>query len=124
MPDELVQPVDKTRPRRRDVEARYPNVYVWFVLMSAMDIFLTYIVLWLGGSEVNKIANAVLQAFGFTGMIVFKFLLVIFVIGLCEILGRHNDKTGRRLAQWAVAITCIPVVWSSVMLTLNWMSMT
>lgn len=116
---DIVRPLDKAASRRSSPEARYPNVYVWFVLMSAMDIFLTYIVLWLGGSEVNQIANKVLQTFGFTGMIVFKFVLVILVIGICEIIGRHNDATGRRLAEWAVAITCIPVVYTSVMLGLN-----
>lgn len=103
-------------------EPRYPTIYTWFVFLSAMDVLLTYIVLRLGGGEVNHVANAILQRFNFTGMIVFKFALVILVIGICELVGKHHDARGKRLAEWAVAITCIPVVYTSLMLGLHKLS--
>ncbi|GJM26427.1 MAG: hypothetical protein DHS20C16_28420 [Phycisphaerae bacterium] len=100
----------------RGGQMRYQNAYVWFVFVSALDIMLTWAILQSGGSEVNPIADAVIQRFGLQGMVAFKFALVIFVIIMCEWLGRRSDKHGRKIAEWAVAITSIPVVLSFVML--------
>ena len=88
----------------------YENHYAWFVLVSALDLMLTWIVLHAGGREANAIAAAVLQRWGLEGMVVFKFALVVFVIALCEVIGRRNHAAGRRLATWAVALTCLPLV--------------
>ena len=77
---------------------RYPNTYVWFVFVSAMDIMLTWAILVLGGAEVNPVARVVINAWGLPGATLFKFSLTIFVILTCEIVGRHRDRLGRRLA--------------------------
>lgn len=97
-------------------EPLYPNPYVWFVLASALDVFLTFLVLQLGGREVNKVAAWILDHFGLAGMTVFKFALVTFVILLCQIIGRRNRAAGRRLAEWAVALTFIPVTFTLALL--------
>ena len=102
--------------RRRSGQMRYQDAYVWFVFVSALDITLTWVILQSGGVEVNPIADAVIQTFGLQGMVAFKFALVIFVIIMCEWLGRRSDRQGRKIAEWAVAITSIPVVLSFVML--------
>ena len=49
-------------------------------------------------------------------MVFYKFALVVFVILLCQVVGRLRPATGRRLAEWAVAITFIPVTFTTVML--------
>ena len=108
---------DAATPSRR--EPLYPNVYVWFVFVSFLDVMLTYVVLSLGGREVNHVANWVLQTFGIGGMVLFKFALVAVVILICETVGRRKLTTGRRLAEWAVAITCIPVTRSTFMLLMD-----
>lgn len=90
--------------------ALYPNIYAWFVFLSAMDIMLTCIVLYFGGTEVNVLADWVFQRWGLPGMVVYKFLLVVFVVMICEIVGRLNMPRGRRLAKWAVVVTAVPVV--------------
>jgi hypothetical protein len=95
---------------------RYPNEYVWFVFVSALDLMLTWIVLHFGGREANGIANTILQRFGLVGFVVFKFGLVILVISLCEVIGRHNDRAARRIASFAVVVTCLPVILSLVLL--------
>jgi hypothetical protein len=95
---------------------RYPNEYVWFVFVSALDLMLTWIVLHFGGREANGIANTILQRFGLVGFVIFKFALVVLVICLCEVIGRHNDRVARRIATFAVAITCLPVLLSIVLL--------
>lgn len=96
---------------------RFPYFYLALVFVSALDLILTYIVILIGGIEVNPIANAVLQSpADFHGLIVYKFLIVAAVVLICEFISRHADVTGRRLAGWAVAISAFPVVWSTLLL--------
>lgn len=94
----------------------YPNRYVWFVFLSAMDVLMTFVILSIGGREANSIANAILQRFGFAGLTIFKFVLVVFVILLCEFIGRKDEPKGRRLAEWAIVLTCLPVVIAFILL--------
>ena len=71
------------------------------------------------GGEVNLIdtpgypdflADAVISYRGLPGLILFKLALTLFVILMAEIIGRRKHKTGRSLAEWAVAISAIPIV--------------
>jgi hypothetical protein len=112
-PDQSEQadpPAQATSARRRGPLALYPNAYVWFIFVSAMDLFLTTVVLYFGGREVNVLANSVLMAWGLRGLAVFKFAMVVVVIGCCELIGRQRPRTGRWLARFAVGVTAIPVV--------------
>lgn len=102
---------------------RYPNAYVWFVFVSSMDIILTWFILYLlEGREVNPIAEAVIANFGLPGAIGFKFAIMLFVIVMCEIVGREKDETGRMLSRIAVIISSVPVVWSTLLITPMMMS--
>ena len=94
----------------------YPNRYVWFVLLSTLDLLFTFVILRLDGREANGVADWVLRRYGIAGMTLFKFALVAFVILLCEVVGRHDDRSGRRLAEWSIALTCVPVVIALVLL--------
>jgi hypothetical protein len=94
----------------------YPNLYVWFVLLAALDVMFTWVVLYLGGWEANKLAAWVIERGDLPGTVSFKFVLVILVVGVCEVVGRRKDRLGRRLAQWAVALTALPVVLALVQL--------
>ncbi len=95
---------------------RYQQEYLWFVFVSALDVMLTWTILVLGGSEVNVVADAVIARAGLTGIVAYKFSLVVFVIIMCEVVGRRRPHVGHKLAEWAVAITAIPVVLSFVQL--------
>lgn len=88
----------------------YPNRYVWFVFLSAMDVMMTYVVLRFGGSEANNVAAWILYHWGFIGMIIFKFVLVALVIIICEYVGRRNRSYGRLLIHAGLVLTCLPVV--------------
>jgi hypothetical protein len=103
-------PASEPSPRFGRGQVLYPNAYVWFVFVSAMDVFMTAIILGFGGAEVNPIADSVLSAWGVTGMVIFKFAIVLLVILLCELIGRLRHRTGRRLAYFAVGITAVPMV--------------
>ena len=101
------------------LEPLYPDRYTWFVFLSALDVMFTYLVLWFGGSEANKIANWVLNKFGFTGMIWFKFALVVVVILICEFVGRRKPSAGRLLIHLSLLVTCFPVVIASGLLIIE-----
>lgn len=97
-------------PSRWSQAVLYPNAYSWYVLLASLDIMLTCVILASGGFELNTIANAVIERWNLTGMVVYKFSLVMLVVLICEIIGRQDDRLGRKLAEWSVAITAIPVV--------------
>jgi len=90
--------------------ARYPQAYVWFVFVSALDLMMTWVVLYFGGREVNVLADYILDRWALTGMVVYKFALVILVIFICEIVGHYRPRLGRRLSIFAVVITLVPVI--------------
>ena len=94
----------------------YPNEYAWLIFVSALDVMLTWIILYTGGYETNVLADAVVGRFGLPGLVVFKFALVLLVIVICETVGRRKPITGRRLAVASIAITCLPVVVSFTLL--------
>ncbi len=98
---------------------RYPTHYTWLVFVSALDIMFTWIVLHFGGREVNGLALAVLEQYGLTGIVLFKFALVTLLIVLCECIGRRHDSAGRRLATFAIIITLLPVTLASLQLLLH-----
>src|SRR4051812_31621452 len=94
----------------------YPNEYAWLIFVSALDVMLTWVILYTGGYETNVLADAVVGRFGLPGLVGFKFALVLLVIVICEAVGRRRPVTGRRLAVAAIAITCLPVVISFMLL--------
>ncbi|MBU0616708.1 MAG: hypothetical protein KKI02_03225 [Planctomycetes bacterium] len=110
---------------------RYPNAYVWFIFLAALDIMLTYLILHpvlfprdvtmteSRGAEENVVAGWVIERWDVPGMVVFKFVLVAVVVVLCEVIGRHRDATGRRIAEWAVAVTVIPVLVALVQMGMD-----
>ncbi|MEM6552372.1 MAG: DUF5658 family protein [Planctomycetota bacterium] len=90
--------------------------YIWVIVGATLDVLLTGIILAMGGREINPVANAVLKAHGFTGMVVFKYIAVFVVLVGCEFVTRHNARSGRRLCALLVAIHFAPVVWSTGLL--------
>lgn len=95
---------------------RYPNSYTWLLLLSSMDIMLTWVILLFGGGEVNPIARKVIDLFALPGMIIYKFALIVFFITICEIIGTMRDSTGWLLSKFSVIIACVPVVWAMYLL--------
>lgn len=95
---------------------RYPVLYAAFITVATLDIAFTWVILSLGGVEVNPVARLVIDAWALNGAIAFKYALTLFVIVLCEAIGRHRDRAGRMLAVAAVVISAVPVIWSSSLL--------
>jgi uncharacterized membrane protein len=94
-------------------EMRYQNAYTWLVLVSALDVMLTLVVLVaMNGFEINPVAAAVIHTLGYGWAIIFKFAIVVLVVLICEVVGRMNDRSGRKLARAAVAINSLPVIYT------------
>jgi len=85
-------------------------MYVWFVLVSALDIMVTVTLLvHLGAQEVNSFAQWSIEQFGTWGLIGLKFLCAILVIVICEIVGRRRPRVGRGLALAAIFLSLLPI---------------
>jgi hypothetical protein len=101
-------------------EMRYQNAYVWLVLVSALDVILTLLAVYVWeGREINPIAAAVIEAMGFAWGIVLKFASILLVIIICEVVGRHDDRKGQALAILAILLnvaaamyTCALLIWA------------
>lgn len=92
------------------VHVLYPDRYVWYVFVSALDIILTVTVLvHLGMREANTFAQWSIDRFGTWGLIGLKFLSVIVVVMICEFIGRRDVRRGGRLAYIAIGLSLIPI---------------
>ncbi len=96
----------------------FPNGYVWFVFLSALDIMLTRVILRLGGSEANGIAHKIVRNYGIVGLVAYKFLLVTLVILICEYIGRRKKEAARILLSIGIMCTCLPVLIAFALLML------
>ncbi len=95
---------------------RFPYLYLIFVGFSSADVLLTWIILKMGGDEVNPIAKLVISAWGLQGAIGFKFALTLFVVVSCEVIYRVRPRTARSLILVALAIAAFPPMYSIFLL--------
>ena len=77
---------------------QFPNLYLWLVFLSALDVALTRVILYFGGVEVNPLAQWIIDEGGQMGMSLFKFAIVVVVILICEYTARLDRRTAFRLA--------------------------
>ena len=93
-----------------------------FVLVSAMDVFMTYILLSQDGGqfvESNPVARFFIYGWGVKGMVYFKFAMVAFVCVLSQIIARHRPRTARWLLLGATAVVALVVAYSLKLLVLH-----
>jgi hypothetical protein len=118
-PARLLRPVVRP-PRALTQPVLFPSRYAWYVLVCFLDLIVTNtIIAHFGGVEANAIAQRAIALAGFWGLIAFKVCSMIVVITICEIVGRRREPTGRRVAEWAIALSSIPVVLGLMQIPLN-----
>lgn len=107
----------QTIPNTREPKTRqsrplaFQGAYVWLVFVAALDIMFTWIVLYKQGVELNPVANSMIRVFGAKALVAYKFVLISFVIILCEIAHRKNrHKAAVVLISFAILMTCVPVI--------------
>jgi hypothetical protein len=94
----------------------------WFILVNALDVFLTFVLLYLEDfRESNIIASYVLERWGVTGMVYFKFGLVAFITVIAQVAARKKLSLGRWLLNFGTFLTGVVVVYSSFLLV-RWTS--
>jgi len=90
-----------------------------FVVVSSMDLFMTYILLSRGGGqfvESNPVARFFLREWGPDGLIGFKFAMVALVCVLAQIISRPKPDVARWLLLGATALIAVVVVYSLMLL--------
>jgi hypothetical protein len=112
MSDEAPEP----RPGFLRRRVLYPGPYSGFVLVSALDLLLTWRILVRGGRELNWIADRVIEYFGRGGIVAFKFTIVVLVIITCELVGRHSRRLGLFLIMTGIILPSCAVVAAVVQL--------
>lgn len=113
-------PTNGRPPAAEGVAALYPQHYAWYIFLSALDVLFTWVVLHADGSELNALADWVIRTYNLHGVIVYKFVLVLIVMTVCEIVGRRSNETGLKLARWAVILSAFPVtVGAAHLLTIS-----
>lgn len=99
-----------TAETRATAQVLYPDHYVWYILLSALDIMITTFVLaHLHMREANTFAQWSINHFGTWGLIGLKFASAILVILICEHIGRRHPTRARHLAAAAIAISLFPI---------------
>ena len=97
----------------------------WFVLASALDVALTFLVLHYSNNgmthgtfvESNPLARWFISHWGFRGMAGYKLLMTLIVVVIAEFVGRQKPTVARMLL-WGGTIVVASVVIHSVRLLL------
>jgi hypothetical protein len=90
----------------------FQNETTIFILVSALDIFMTYILLRFGAIESNPVANFVFQKWGFQGMIAFKLVIVSIVCVIAQLVATRKPATAQFLLNTGSVLTGSVVIYS------------
>lgn len=89
---------------------------VWFVLVSALDVFMTYLLIRQPDfTEGNPVAAYFLNHWGVKGMIYYKFFMVAFVAVIAQVIARSREDIATRLLQFATVVVGGVVIYSLVL---------
>ena len=90
-----------------------------FVVVSSMDLFMTYILLSRSNGqfiEANPVARFFISGWGPKGLVYFKFAMVAFVCVLAQIIARAKPRAARWLLRGATCLVAIVVIYSLTLL--------
>lgn len=90
---------------------------IWFVVVSALDYFMTYTMLQHPDEnfrfiESNPIASFFLNHWGIKGLLYFKLTIVTVVVVICQIVARQNIKLARGVLYLGTTIVSAVVIYS------------
>lgn len=85
----------------------------WFILVSVLDILLTYKLL-SGGKivEANPIARFFIDRWGAKGMVFYKMGMVAFITVLAQLIATKNTNAARWVLLFGIIVSAIVVVYS------------
>jgi hypothetical protein len=85
--------------------------YLGFLLLNMFDLFLTGWIFKHSGEEANGLALWVLNEFGKSGFAVYKFIMVLVLIVVCEIIAAQNVQRARMVILGGCALYLAVVIW-------------
>ncbi len=86
-----------------------------FILVNVLDIYLTYLLLNIGGDETNPIANYFFRRWNIQGLVAFKMVVVAVVTVLAQVVARKNLKRAKQLLYIGTGIVFAVVVYSGML---------
>ncbi|MEZ6124894.1 MAG: DUF5658 family protein [Planctomycetaceae bacterium] len=105
----------------------YETELSWFILVGALDVFMTYLLLRFSAEgrtqnpfiEGNPVARWVLHRWGLRGMVIFKFAMIALVAAIAEFVGQQRSETGRNLLRLGTLIVGGVVIYSLKLMISN-----
>ncbi len=88
---------------------RFPVMYGLLLLAGTLDVVITSLALYLGGSELNALAALVLSAFGIPGLVSLKFAGIYLFILICEAAALRRAGVAPLLVGVAIALNLCAV---------------
>jgi len=85
----------------------FPTEYGLFIAANLLDLFLTMVFIRYGAGEANPFARWVILNAGKTAFAAYKLVLMLFVIGLCELVGRRRKGLARLLIWFGIVVTAL-----------------
>jgi hypothetical protein len=87
-------------------------------MLSVADLALTYALIRDGDGQVyesNPIAEAWLSAYGWSGLVLFKLLIILIVAALAAVVSLSRPRTGGHILTFACLAVAVVVAYSSQM---------
>ncbi len=89
-----------------------------FILVNVLDIYMTYALLAVGGSEANPVARFFLDRWGFDGMIAFKMMIIAFYCVVTLFIASHNLDRAKSLLRFGTVIVAMVVIYGACLMML------
>lgn len=121
--ESVPNPAEETDPHTRSILSLFfgklplENETSLFILVSALDFFMTYLLLQMdmGFFESNPIANYFIARWNVRGMIAFKFGIVAFVCVLSQVIALKDVTKARAVLYIGIVIVFGVVVYSATL---------
>ena len=105
-------------PKVLQWDIRFPRLYLLFVVLNMLDLMVTKIAIdQKGMDEANVLAKIVLVTFGFSGFILYKFVLTGLVITLTEMISRRKPRWAFGLVIFGCIAMGLVVLWGVLHVT-------
>lgn len=89
------------------------NETLWFILVSALDVFMTYVLIRQPHfREGNPVAAYFLNHWGVKGMVYYKFSMVAFITVITQIIARTRVDIAARILQFATLVVGGVIIYS------------
>ena len=91
--------------------------FIIFLSVNVADVILTYILLTTGSfEEANGVARNILYLFGFKGLIIFKYSIVLGVGLAIQAIATKDLTAAKRVIRFGICVVGCVDIWSSTLL--------